>query len=599
MANKKNNKIVIVRSNGELNEVDSYKNIQVIWRGDNNYIEINEPIKINKRILIDIGSNGICKIGKNCTFDNVYINLNSSNCKFEAGENNIIQECQFWICNEKDLEVIIGNDCIFSRRIVFRACDGHTIFDLKDPTNIINKTAFGIHIGNHVLFGQNTTILKDVTIPDDCVIGAGSLVLNNTFYSHSIIAGNPAKTIRNNISWAKEHIFEYKKKINTDGSILMNSINGKSIKINDSQYYILTANNDNNDCISLYNAETNKFLRHYNSKIIESPITYDDKLFELDSSFYAYIKEDCVKLFCSNPTLRKHAICEENGNLIISTKYTPSIFKICHEESAVNKAFSNIKTFSLEMARKYNQLKDYVEMEISGLKLSHVSARIPKKEIIIFIGTGKLGENSIYAYKKVYEIIARKKLPVTAVFFARNKIETEYFNKQNLPCEIWNYRNPRHIDMALQAKVSVFSTHTFANNTSNCILSACLSGSYKVQLWHGLFVKTGGCATLTEKSNTFRKAIFFEDCCVDVVTSPLKNNDVDLHYQNCFPGAQIICTGDARTDVLFQKNPHDQVDRWVKNNKNKIKVLISPTYRETKAESIEFINFSSGILLSP
>ena len=62
------------------------------------------------------------------------------------------------------------------------------------PENMLPKQ-LPIIIGNRVYCGVNVTILAGVTIGDDVVIGAGSLVCRD-IPSNSVAAGVPAKVIR-------------------------------------------------------------------------------------------------------------------------------------------------------------------------------------------------------------------------------------------------------------------------------------------------------------------------------------------------------------------------------------------------------------------
>lgn len=55
---------------------------------------------------------------------------------------------------------------------------------------------FPIKVGNNVWFGGNVTVLPDVTIGDNTVIGAGSVV-TKSIPANVIAAGNPCKVIRN------------------------------------------------------------------------------------------------------------------------------------------------------------------------------------------------------------------------------------------------------------------------------------------------------------------------------------------------------------------------------------------------------------------
>ena len=55
--------------------------------------------------------------------------------------------------------------------------------------------AFPITVGNNVWIGANVTVLPGVSIGDDAVIGAGSVVTKN-IPSGVLAAGNPCRVIR-------------------------------------------------------------------------------------------------------------------------------------------------------------------------------------------------------------------------------------------------------------------------------------------------------------------------------------------------------------------------------------------------------------------
>ena len=62
-------------------------------------------------------------------------------------------------------------------------------------------------IGNNVWIGLKTVILKGVSIPDGCIVGAGSLVSSALVPPpSSLIIGNPAQVKKNNIKWIRERI---------------------------------------------------------------------------------------------------------------------------------------------------------------------------------------------------------------------------------------------------------------------------------------------------------------------------------------------------------------------------------------------------------
>ena len=66
--------------------------------------------------------------------------------------------------------------------------------------------AFPIKVGNNVWFGGNVVVLPNITIDDNVVIGAGSVVTKN-IPSNVIAVGNPCKIIRK-ITKEDKHKFE-------------------------------------------------------------------------------------------------------------------------------------------------------------------------------------------------------------------------------------------------------------------------------------------------------------------------------------------------------------------------------------------------------
>ena len=92
---------------------------------------------------------------------------------------------------------------MFSDNITVRCSDGHPIYDKQG--NIINR-AYGIAIGNHVWLGCHVTVLKNVELADDIVVGAGSVVTKSFIRSGVIIAGVPAKTVKEDIQWSKDFL---------------------------------------------------------------------------------------------------------------------------------------------------------------------------------------------------------------------------------------------------------------------------------------------------------------------------------------------------------------------------------------------------------
>ncbi|WP_394758875.1 acyltransferase [Flavobacterium sp.] len=100
------------------------------------------------------------------------------------------------ICHNK---IEFGENCLLSWDILIMDTDSHSVIDSNGNKNTMLKP---IYIGNHVWIGCRTTILKGCVIPDDCVIGANSVLNSKYEISNAIYAGSPAKLMKQNINWA-------------------------------------------------------------------------------------------------------------------------------------------------------------------------------------------------------------------------------------------------------------------------------------------------------------------------------------------------------------------------------------------------------------
>lgn len=61
---------------------------------------------------------------------------------------------------------------------------------------LLNEYRVGpVEIGSNVMIGANCTILPGVTIGDNAIVGAGSIVTRDVA-AHTFVAGNPARPVR-------------------------------------------------------------------------------------------------------------------------------------------------------------------------------------------------------------------------------------------------------------------------------------------------------------------------------------------------------------------------------------------------------------------
>lgn len=142
-----------------------------IYFGKNANVEIGHSISIGQGVNLIVKDNAALKIGNNTYF--------TSDSHIEVVNS-----------------VTIGNDCAISWGITIIDSDHHQIISDTKKAEKQDK----VIIGNKVWIGCNVTILKSTIIGNNCVVAAGSIV-KGTFPDNSLIAGNPAKVVKQSIGW--------------------------------------------------------------------------------------------------------------------------------------------------------------------------------------------------------------------------------------------------------------------------------------------------------------------------------------------------------------------------------------------------------------
>lgn len=88
--------------------------------------------------------------------------------------------------------VTFGDNCLLAPNVAIYTA-GHPIH--PDSRNSLYEYGIAVTIGNNVWLGGNVVVCPGVTIGDNCVIGAGSVVTRD-IPADSIAAGNPCRVIR-------------------------------------------------------------------------------------------------------------------------------------------------------------------------------------------------------------------------------------------------------------------------------------------------------------------------------------------------------------------------------------------------------------------
>lgn len=180
----------------QLTFIQKLKN-KVRLSGVNNKILLTgNSIKISKTKIVIKGSNNTILIQSGAKINGSFIQIVGNNCQIVIGKNSIIGHGCYLSAKEENIKLIIGDGCMLSRNAKLMTSDGHPI--LKDG-KIINN-AKNITLGDKVWIADDVVILKGVEVGSSSVVGIGS-VLTKSIPSNSIAVGNPAKVVKENITW--------------------------------------------------------------------------------------------------------------------------------------------------------------------------------------------------------------------------------------------------------------------------------------------------------------------------------------------------------------------------------------------------------------
>lgn len=100
-------------------------------------------------------------------------------------------------CIVSACSINIGAESLIGANVLIIDTDFHPLSPINRRHNDDKDaiTSAPVNVGRNVFIGTNSIILKGVTIGDDSVVAAGSVLLSDVYPNGSIIGGNPAKVV--------------------------------------------------------------------------------------------------------------------------------------------------------------------------------------------------------------------------------------------------------------------------------------------------------------------------------------------------------------------------------------------------------------------
>lgn len=207
--NPAGNRIFLIHPSGEKQLVELFQipaSVHLNIEGENNTLIFHTPLSLNN-ISINIWKNvrgAEIEFGSSASghshWNNVSILVAASGSALSIGHSTSIEGLTVVLVGGK---CHIGNDCMLSSKITIWANDSHRLMD-ADTGALLNDQPRGVFIGDHCWIGQGATFTKNAIIPANTVVGMQAVVTKSFREEFTVLAGNPAKVIKNRVKWSRE-----------------------------------------------------------------------------------------------------------------------------------------------------------------------------------------------------------------------------------------------------------------------------------------------------------------------------------------------------------------------------------------------------------
>lgn len=179
-----------------------FSGVRIKVFGTGNRIIMGELCNLKRCTIYIYGNNNTISFGDKVYMNQTDIRIENDNNEMDIGSSSSFT-ARVHLAAIESTRLHIGEDCMFSTDIHVRTGDSHSILDENGKrVNYPKEVVFG----NHVWVGTRVVCLKDVVIPNQCIIGANALLTKKFTEENCVIAGNPARIIKRNQSWVREQI---------------------------------------------------------------------------------------------------------------------------------------------------------------------------------------------------------------------------------------------------------------------------------------------------------------------------------------------------------------------------------------------------------
>lgn len=174
--------------------------------GSHNTIIIEEGARLNGVTFYIRGNSNRIVIAKQVQFKRSgSLWIEDERGGIRIGERTEIEDVHIAV-TEPGSTVQIGEGCLLAYDIDIRTGDSHSILDAVTQKRI--NYAKNVILDDHVWIAAHCSILKGVHIRKDSIVATRSVVTKSFDQEGVIIGGNPAKILREHITWNRDRIYE-------------------------------------------------------------------------------------------------------------------------------------------------------------------------------------------------------------------------------------------------------------------------------------------------------------------------------------------------------------------------------------------------------
>lgn len=164
------------------------------------HLEIGENVRI-RHCRVRSKIDGTLVIGEGCSLQGAYFGFYGSGGRIELKDHVTINAypkrwVNMFVKNRSS--IVVESNCLFSNSVDISTTDWHSIYD--EAGHHLNPEK-DVHIGRRVWIGRKVVVCKGCFIPDNSVVGVGSIVTKPFWEKNVIIAGNPAEIKKRGIHW--------------------------------------------------------------------------------------------------------------------------------------------------------------------------------------------------------------------------------------------------------------------------------------------------------------------------------------------------------------------------------------------------------------